>query len=181
VVPGRRVQQHWGLCVTDVGPDVWCRFPTCESRPLVRINIGAFRNWSYSRRNFMRTILNYNRLRSIKVRSSFVNIVKCQSAWLLDRVWIGCLDLLHIYTQLNSSNIALSLIYTLESSPLYTHTIGFSVFSSSILATDFNTVMIQSHCNYRTYEVFKSRAKYFLHTLTFKFQLNYVKSKSKLC
>jgi hypothetical protein len=42
--------------------------------------------------------------------------------WLLDWVWIGYVDLLHLYTQLViASNTALSLTYTLYSSPLRTH------------------------------------------------------------
>jgi hypothetical protein len=48
-----------------------------------------------------------------------------------------------IYTELiNKGNTALSLIYIIYSSPLHTHTIGFSVFTSRILATDFNIVII---------------------------------------
>jgi hypothetical protein len=56
-----------------------------------------------------------------------------------------------------TNNIALSLIYTLYSSPLHTHThthtLGFSVFNSRILATDFNTVII-------TRKVFSSPADF---------------------
>jgi hypothetical protein len=65
------------------------------------------------------------------------------SVWLLDGIWIGCLDLLHIYNQLiTSRNKALSLIYTQYSSPLHTHTLVSSVITSRILATDFKTVII---------------------------------------
>jgi hypothetical protein len=46
-----------------------------------------------------------------------------------------------LYTQfVTKSDTALPLIYTLYSSPL--HTLGFLVFTSRILATDFNTVII---------------------------------------
>jgi hypothetical protein len=59
-----------------------------------------------------------------------------------DWVWIGWLDLLTPYphdSELQAIT-APSLIYTLYSSPL--HTLGFSVFTSRILATDFNVVFI---------------------------------------
>jgi hypothetical protein len=51
----------------------------------------------------------------------------------------------NLYIQLGvTDNTALTLIYTLCSTPLHTHThtLGFSGFTSHILATDFNTVGI---------------------------------------
>jgi hypothetical protein len=57
--------------------------------------------------------------------------------------WI--LGLLTTYTHHSELHVitALSLIYTLQFT--VTHTLGFSVFTSSKLATDFNTVKYQSH------------------------------------
>jgi hypothetical protein len=59
------------------------------------------------------------------------------------------LDLLTPYTQHSELQTiaALWLIYTLYSSPLHTHTLGFSVFTSRILAKDLS----QSHCNFKSY------------------------------
>jgi hypothetical protein len=75
----------------------------------------------------------------------------------IEGVWIGWLDILHLHIQLvTTSNTALSLIYTLHSSPL--HTLGFSVFTSRILAAD----LYQSHCNCSTHEVFFAQPSSFL-------------------
>jgi hypothetical protein len=78
---------------------------------------------------------------------------------------IGFIHLIH--SQIGTAgNTALSVIYTLYSSPFYTHThththkthntLGFSAFSSRILATDLS----QSQCN------FKSHMKSSFHSLS---------------
>jgi hypothetical protein len=73
--------------------------------------------------------------------------------WLLDGVWIWWLDLLHLYTQLGTTckYSATTDLHILQFT--VTHTLVFSVFTSRILATD----LYQSHCNYRTHEVFFSQ------------------------
>jgi hypothetical protein len=53
---------------------------------------------------------------------------------------IGSIALVHSQF-VSTSATAISLIYTLYSSPL--HKLGFSVFISHILATDFDTVIIR--------------------------------------
>jgi hypothetical protein len=84
--------------------------------------------------------------------------------WLLEGFWIGCLDLLHLYTTLViTSNIVLPLIYTLQFT--VTPTLGFSVFSSRILATDFNMVIIPVSLQI-------PHLKPSIHRLTFKSQLD---------
>jgi hypothetical protein len=88
--------------------------------------------------------------------------------WLFDGVWIECLDLLLLHAQLVvTSNTALQLIYTLEFT--VTHTLGFSVFTSRILTTYFNPVIIPV-----TLQI--PHVKSSLHRLTFKSQLNSVSS-----
>jgi hypothetical protein len=78
---------------------------------------------------------------------------------LLDEVWIECLDLLHLHTQLVTT-INYSAIVNLHILQFtLTHTLVFSVFTSRILATDFNTVLIP-------------HVKFSRHRLTFKSQLN---------
>jgi hypothetical protein len=63
---------------------------------------------------------------------------------LIDGFWIGWLNLLTLYIFNSGLHIitAPSLIYTIYSSPLHTPTLRFSVFTSRILATNFNTVII---------------------------------------
>jgi hypothetical protein len=61
---------------------------------------------------------------------------------------IGFIDAFFVQSLLITINAALSLIYTLSSLPLHTH--YYSVFTSSILATDLNTGTITSN----HYEVF---------------------------
>jgi hypothetical protein len=87
--------------------------------------------------------------------------------WLLDGFWIRWLYLLTPYTHYFELQAvtALSLIYTLYSSPLHTHThthiLVSSVFTSRILATDFNIVVMQVYdCS--TYEVFFAQPNSFL-------------------
>jgi hypothetical protein len=60
---------------------------------------------------------------------------------------IGLIALNTSYSKLQVTT-ALSLIYTLYSSLLHTHTLRFSVFISCILATDFNSVTIPVLLNY---------------------------------
>jgi hypothetical protein len=43
-----------------------------------------------------------------------------------------------------------------------THTLEFSVFTSRILATDFNKIVNQNHCNCSTHEVFFPQPNFFL-------------------
>jgi hypothetical protein len=95
----------------------------------------------------------------------------------VDGVWIGRLDLLTPYTHHAELHIitALLLICTLYSSPLHTHTPGFSVFTSHVLATDFNTgtttvslnytLQISQYCS--TYKVFSSQPDCQLSSLPF--------------
>jgi hypothetical protein len=74
------------------------------------------------------------------------------------------LDLLHLYTQLViTCSTALPLNYTLQFTLI--HTLGFSVFTSRILATNFNTVIIPVSLQI-------PHLKPPLHRLTFKSQLH---------
>jgi hypothetical protein len=91
----------------------------------------------------------------------------------IDRVWTGYwvyLPLIHPHSELQVFT-ALSLIYTLQFT--VTHTLGFSVFTSRILATDFNTVNISVLLNY-TLQI--SHVKSYLERLTFKSQPNSLQS-----
>jgi hypothetical protein len=64
--------------------------------------------------------------------------------------WLGLLTLIHIHSSELEAIVALSLFHTLSQFTV-THALGFSVFSSRILATD----LYQSHCNFKiTYEAF---------------------------
>jgi hypothetical protein len=47
-----------------------------------------------------------------------------------------------------TSNTALSLIYTIYSSLLHTHTLGFSVFNSRILVTELNDLTVTKSSNH---------------------------------
>jgi hypothetical protein len=58
---------------------------------------------------------------------------------------IGFIDTLYTHNSGLYAITALSLIYTLYSSPL--HALGFSVFASRILATDLE----ESHCNFKSH------------------------------
>jgi hypothetical protein len=85
---------------------------------------------------------------------------------------MGCLNLLHLYTQLIiTSATELPLIYTLQLT--VTHTLEFSDFTSCILATDFNIVIIPVSLNY-TLQI--PHIKSSLHMLIFKYQLNLLPS-----
>jgi hypothetical protein len=73
---------------------------------------------------------------------SFCYIVTCFRAVTIDEFWIGWLDLLHVYTQLvTTSNYSATadLHFTAHR---YTHTLEFLHFTSRILVTDFNTVIV---------------------------------------
>jgi hypothetical protein len=63
----------------------------------------------------------------------------------IDGVWIGWLDLLYFYTQLVTTCIysAIADLHTLQFT--VTHTLGISVFTSRILATKFNSLVVTAH------------------------------------
>jgi hypothetical protein len=87
-----------------------------------------------------------------------INTVTCWVcyAWLIDGFWIGWLDSLTPYTFTTrdySQYRAIADLHTLQVT--VTHALGFSVFTSRIVATDLQ----QSHCN------FKSHIKSYLHSL----------------
>jgi hypothetical protein len=72
----------------------------------------------------------------------------------LDRT-IGFIDTLYIQLGTTGSYSALADLHTLQFTVTHTHTLGFSVFTSRILATDLS----QSHCH------FKSHMKFSFHGL----------------
>jgi hypothetical protein len=75
---------------------------------------------------------------------------------LQDGFWIGYLDSLTPYTHNYRQHSAIVDIHTLQFT--VTHALGFSVFTSRILATDLK----QSHCHFKTHEVFISQSNSFL-------------------
>jgi hypothetical protein len=97
----------------------------------------------------------------------FVFILSFVGVWLLDGVWIGFVFIALITQLVITSNTELPLINTLQFT--VTHTLEFSVFTSCILATDFNTVIIPITLNY-TLQI--PYVKCSLRRLTFKSQLN---------
>jgi hypothetical protein len=68
--------------------------------------------------------------------------------------WIfGILTTLHTHL-LTRSNTALSLIYKVYSSPWHTHTLGFSIFTSRILATDFISLTVTTRSSFQWRRLF---------------------------
>jgi hypothetical protein len=76
------------------------------------------------------------------------NNVTCRGCvWLIDGLWIGRLDLLAPYSH-NSGLQAIQLYRCFHALKFtVTHTLGFSVFTSRILATD----LLQSHCHFKSH------------------------------
>jgi hypothetical protein len=77
-----------------------------------------------------------------------IYIVMCISLWLIRRVWIGWLDLLHLILSPSlvlRQHSAIAILHTFQFT--VSHALGFSVFISRIPATDLS----QSHCNFRSH------------------------------
>jgi hypothetical protein len=80
-------------------------------------------------------------------------------AWLIIRVWIGWLDLLHLFHKHleNTDNYsAIDILHSLQF--IVANALGFSVFISPVPATDFSP----SDRNFTSHKVFISRPNYFL-------------------
>jgi hypothetical protein len=88
----------------------------------------------------------------------------CDYRWGID--WMSGF-IVTLYTPLGPTRdySAIADLHTLQFTVTHTHThtLGFSVFTSRFLSTDFNTVIIyQSHCNCSTHEVFLAQPNSFL-------------------
>jgi hypothetical protein len=140
-------------------------FPEPKNGPLARvfseeinvlINAVMFRKplWQTREKNCKIELLHHFVLTNIAKILSRIWV-----AWLLDGVWIGRFDSLHVYTQLGgTSNTALKLIYTLHSSPLHTHT-TFPSLQQSYPGNGFQ------HSNYTRLSVTAAHMKCSLHSL----------------
>jgi hypothetical protein len=102
----------------------------------------------------------------------------CHDLWVcvaIDGVWIGWLDLLtHSYTPLATINNygATADLHTLQFT--VTHTLGFSVFTSRILATDFNSVTVTDVSSFHSRTLATQRTRCHLLSVTWAWVLSLI-------
>jgi hypothetical protein len=91
---------------------------------------------------------------SFKLHSGMKYLILSRVLVTIDGVWISWLNLLHLYTQLGTTGNYSAIADLNTSQFTVTHALGFSVFTSRILATDFNSVITPVVLYCSTHEVF---------------------------
>jgi hypothetical protein len=122
----------------------WAGRP-CTQRSSFSTAVWKFRTWRP--RNQTSFIFILSRIKVVTVRRG------------MDRM-IGFADTLYTVLGTTGNNSAIADLHTLQFT--VTHALGFSVFTSRILVTDFNKRIIPAHCNYSTHDVYFAQPNFFL-------------------